>query len=87
MNVKFVKKLLLATIICALGVFGLGEGVVPVDGGVTDKTDYHAPKEITSKETSIFMIINVLVMKVMEAASGAGSGWTYSQGSLFCSAT
>ena len=56
MNVKFVKKLLLATIICALGVFGLGEGAVSVDGGVTDKTDYHAPKKIISKDITEFYV-------------------------------
>lgn len=51
-NKKMVKRVFLSTVLCTLTLIGLGEGVdaVPIDGGVTDRTDHQAPKAIVSKD-------------------------------------
>lgn len=56
MRRKFGKKVLLSAMVCALSIFGLGESAVPIDGGVTDETDYHTPKVIISKEITEFYV-------------------------------
>lgn len=56
MNIKFGSNLLLSAFVCALSIFGAGEAAVPIDGGVTDKTDYHATKTIISKEITEFYV-------------------------------
>ena len=74
MNIKFGSNLLLSVFVCALGIFGLGEAAVPIDGGVTDKTDHHAPKTIISKEITEF---NVHAFIFNESKEGEGSVYTF----------
>ena len=55
-NKKMVKRVFLSTVLCTLTLIGLGEGVdaVPIDGGVTDRTDHKASKAIVSKDITDF---------------------------------
>ena len=55
------ELVILSALLCALALFGLGgcqpadpDPDAPTSGGTTDRTDYDAPKEIKSKDISVY---------------------------------
>lgn len=72
-NQKYRKGLFLTAILCVLTLLGLGGGAeaVPIDGGVTDRTDHHAPKTIVSKNITEFYFHFFLFDEEISSGEGA----------------
>lgn len=77
---KNIFKNLLSLFICALTLVGLGGSTiaaVPILGGVTDRTDYNAPKVINSKDITGFQASFYLIGEWYSGCNRHGQFFTF----------